>query len=68
MKQLKKLKFIVPPKKETRLEDGDMSLLFGGDNCGTYSACGATGKNTCSSHSDSQCSGGGTMMCGKYYF
>jgi len=68
MNKLKKLQFIVPPKEETRLEDGDMYLLWGGLNCGDYAACsGGVNKFHCTSYaSNGTCDGLGGTKCNTY--
>lgn len=64
MKILKKLKFIVPPKKDIHLDNEDLSILMGGDNCSTFTTCsGSTSKGTCADWNNGACTGGGTMRC-----
>lgn len=62
MRNLKKLKFIEPPRKEVLLEENNLSVLFGGDNCSVYK------NGTCTNYDNGSCSGGAgaTFKCGSY--
>lgn len=67
---MKDFKFIELPKEEI-LSEVELSLIEGASNCTNFSACTGSGKSSCGTYSDGQCTGNSCtagLFCSNYTF